>query len=106
MYKTIDREELKKKMENKEDVVLIEVLGEEDYSKEHIKGAINIPLKNIGLEANKRFDKSKEIVVYCSDKNCGASPAAAEKLDSLGFENVYDYVEGKQGWKEAGLPME
>ena len=103
--KTIKRDELKEKLDNNE-VNLVEVLDEEDFDKEHIKGAINIPLERIGTEAKEKFDEDDQIVVYCSDFDCSASPTAAKKLEGLGFKNVYDYQGGKKDWKEAGLPME
>src|SRR6266540_1033416 len=34
------------------------------------------------------------------------SPRAAARLESIGFEQVYDYVAGKAGWGSAGLPLE
>jgi CBS domain-containing protein len=34
------------------------------------------------------------------------SPRAAWRLESLGFEDVYDYEAGKQDWAAAGLPVE
>jgi CBS domain-containing protein len=34
------------------------------------------------------------------------SPRAAWRLDSLGFEQIYDYVAGKADWSAAGLPRE
>jgi CBS domain-containing protein len=34
------------------------------------------------------------------------SPRAAWRLESLGFEDVYDYEAGKQDWAAAGLPIE
>jgi CBS domain-containing protein len=34
------------------------------------------------------------------------SPRAAARLDSLGFEQVYDYVAGKADWGATGLPLE
>jgi len=104
MYETIERKELEEKLAN-DNVKLIEVLDQEDYEKSHIKGAINVPLSDIGREIKGKFDLDQEIVVYCADSSCGASPKAAEKLDQLGFENVYDYAAGKQDWKEAGNPM-
>jgi CBS domain-containing protein len=33
------------------------------------------------------------------------SPRAASRLESLGFEQVYDYVAGKADWGAAGLPL-
>ena len=34
------------------------------------------------------------------------SPRAAWRLESLGFEEVYEYVDGKLDWMAAGLPTE
>jgi len=34
------------------------------------------------------------------------SPRAASRLESLGFEQVYDYVAGKRDWGSFGLPIE
>jgi len=103
--KTITKEELKEKLNDKS-IKIIEVLQPEAYEKEHIRGAINIPLKTIATEAIKRFDKDQEIVVYCSDDACTSSPTAAKKLEDSGFTHVYDYEGGKKEWKEAGFPME
>jgi len=96
---------LKEKLDHNE-VKLVEVLDKEAYNKEHIKGAMNIPLERIGTEAKDRFAEDDQIVVYCSNFDCSASPTAAKKLDGLGFKNVYDYQGGKKDWKDAGLPME
>ncbi|MFO7852139.1 MAG: rhodanese-like domain-containing protein [Bacteroidota bacterium] len=103
--KTITKEELKKRLEN-DDIILIDVLSEEEYKDSHIKGAVNIPLKMIGTKAEEKYDKDDEIVVYCSDADCNASPTAAKKLEDLGFKNVYDFEGGKKEWREAGYPME
>ena len=34
------------------------------------------------------------------------SPRAASRLETLGFERVFDYVAGKADWGSAGLPLE
>src|SRR6266536_4874164 len=34
------------------------------------------------------------------------SPRAASRLESIGFEQVYDYVAGKADWGSAGFPLE
>lgn len=105
MYEKMEREELEANLDNEEEITLIEVLEEKEYNRSHIEGAINIPLADIGREIKGKFDLDRKIVVYCADSNCQASPRAAEKLDQLGFTNVYDYEGGKKDWREAGNPM-
>ena len=101
-----NREELAEKIDRGEDFVLIEVLRAVDYEEGHLPGAINIPAARIGREAKERFDLDREIVVYCRNFACRSSTVASDKLDSLGFRNVFEYKGGKQDWKEAGLPLE
>ena len=103
--KTITIEKILEMQHNKEDFKIVEVLPESAYETKHIEGAINIPAKELGEQAPKQLDKDETIIVYCSNYACNASPAAARKLISMGYKNVYDFSAGKQGWKEAGLPM-
>lgn len=106
MTQTISTQELEQKMENDEDFVLVDVLSEDHFEDGHIPGAVNIPLDKVALEAKQRFDQDQEIVVYCKDTDCQASPKAADKLEALGFENVLDYEVGLKGWREAGNEVE
>ena len=98
MASLIQRDELKKMLDKKEDFVLIEVLEPEDYFDFHIKGAINLPLKNIASTVIKKHEKNKKIVIYCADYNCTSSSKAVKKLENLGFENVWEYSGGKREW--------
>jgi rhodanese-related sulfurtransferase len=105
--KKITREVLKAKLDRGEEVVLIETLGPKYYEDAHLPGAINIPHTRVDALAPELVpDKSAQIVVYCSNRACQNSPQAARRLAALGYENVYDYEEGKQDWIEAGLSTE
>ena|SRR6187455_655223 len=100
---TITREALKKKLERGDDFALVEVLSPQAYDAYHLPGAINIPLgpnfeENVLLTLH---DKNQEIVVYCSDENCSASPTAYKRLKDLGYRRVYDYEFGKHDWLTA-----
>ncbi len=106
MYDAIDRETLKKKLDSGENIHLVEVLSEQEYERIHIAGAGHIQFGKIAEEAKSRFKKDDQIVVYCADRDCKASPRAAEKLDAFGFTNVFDYEAGKKDWIEAGYPVE
>ncbi len=103
----ISREELKGRLDRGEDVVVVETLGPAYYEDAHLPGAVNISHTEVEDLAPRMLpDKSARVVVYCSNRACQNSPQAAVRLDALGYENVYDYEEGKQDWIEAGLPTE
>jgi len=106
MPETIDRETLKEKIDRGDDFHLVETLLPREYEKWHLPGAINIHFNKIGKEARERFSEDDQIVVYCHDEECRASPIAAEKLEKMGYNNVYEFSGGKAAWKEAGYPTE
>ncbi len=57
-------------------------------------------------EAPRKLPKDKEIVVYCASFECRASPAAARKLEELGYTRVLEYEGGLADWRDAGYPLE
>lgn len=103
----IDRDQVKRMMDENS-AVIVEVLGPDQYTKFHLPTAINVPLSesfDAQIEAVLP-DKHQPVIVYCMDEQCTASPKAADRLESLGYDRVYDYAAGKVDWKEAGLPVE
>lgn len=108
MMHTIDRETLKQWLDEKRDITLVEVLSPERFEEFHLPGAINVPLDaNFEAHMQEHFpDRFQPIVVYCYDHECSASPKAAEAMDRLGYEKIYDYEAGKVDWKAAGFPVE
>jgi len=103
---TITADQLADMKENEQSLVIIDVLGEEQFEKEHVPGAINIPYERVAHEALDRFDKEDSIVVYCKNEACTASPEAAKKLEDLGFKHVCDFENGIEGWKNSGRSVE
>jgi rhodanese-related sulfurtransferase len=85
---------------------VVEVLPKHEYDEEHLPGAISIPLKTLDARTTAGLDKRAPVLVYCWDELCDLSPRAAHRLETLGFEQVYDYVEGKADWLGNGLPRE
>jgi rhodanese-related sulfurtransferase len=65
--KTINREDLKGKIERGDDFVLLEVLSEESYKRAHLPGAIRFPGRS--MIHNLLPDKSTQVVAYCSNFN-------------------------------------
>jgi rhodanese-related sulfurtransferase len=106
MASTITRDELKAKMDSDEEFVLVDVLSPKSYRDAHLPGAINVPSSEIEGEATSKLPSNMDIIVYCASFQCQASPAAARKLEALGFTRVIDYEGGLADWKEAGYPLE
>jgi len=106
MEKTISTKDLKSKLDRKQ-ITVVETLAPERYREAHIPGALNIPPERIKELAPKLLlNKNSEIVTYCANTACHASSYAARELAAMGYTNVAHYPEGKQGWMEAGLPVE
>lgn len=49
--------------------------------------------------------KDAEIVVYCANADCTASPELAEKIEEMGYSNVSDFEKGLAGWENAGYEL-
>ncbi len=45
----------------------MEVLPRNSYDKLHLRGAVNIPLKQLDVDSTAGLDKANPIVVYCYD---------------------------------------
>jgi rhodanese-related sulfurtransferase len=92
--------------EGGEKVVLVDVRSPEDYAKEHIAGAISIPLDSLDKTARSLLKSDEDIIVYCDSFVCSASTSASNMLTRLGYRNVRDYKGGIREWKQAGLAIE
>lgn len=106
IIRQITRDELMGMINGKESFKLVDVLSAESFQNEHIKGAISMPLEEMGKKARNLLHKKDKIVVYCASFDCMASTQAAEKLMKLGYENVLDYKGGLKDYKEGHLPLE
>ncbi|MDX1637601.1 MAG: rhodanese-like domain-containing protein [Balneolaceae bacterium] len=98
----IEASTLHDKMKSDARPVLINVLSNESYVAKHIPGSINIPQEEIELVEKVVPDKEQDIVVYCANADCKASPKAAEALLEMGYSRVWDFETGLAGWKQAG----
>jgi len=64
---TIGRDELKKKIDNKDYFFLVETLAPEYYNYKHLPGALNLPPDKVReLAPTLLPEKTAEIVVYCA----------------------------------------
>lgn len=107
MTTPITRDELKRKLDRGDDLVIVEALPPMYYEDAHLPGALNLPHDQVDdLAPVVVPNKDREIVVYCSNTACQNSSIAANRLTALGYRNVRKYADGKQDWIDAGLPTE
>jgi rhodanese-related sulfurtransferase len=67
MARTISRDQLKEKIDRKDNFLLVETLPATAYHHNHLPGAINLPPESIASLASEILpDKNAEIVVYCA----------------------------------------
>ena len=99
----IYREELKERLDNRDDIKLVMVLSEWAYRAKHIPGSLHIDTAVVGL---KTLDPDEEIVLYDSNSRCPASRMAGKLLDAHGFKRVRRYAGGLEDWEDAGYPLE
>ena len=90
--------EAKEKIIN-EKAILIDVRTEDEYNESHIDGAVLFTLNTIDENTVTDVISSKEdvVIVYCRSGNRSAQ--ALEKLNSLGYKNVYD-LGAMSNWEE------
>jgi rhodanese-related sulfurtransferase len=97
IHKQISKEEARILIEEKEELVIIDVRTLEEYNEGHISGALLFPDKRLVLdkEVLEQY-KEKPVLVYCRTKN-RAIPAA-QQLKQWGFIEVYTMVDGYSTW--------
>jgi rhodanese-related sulfurtransferase len=101
--RTIEREELKAKLDRGDDFKLVMAMHEWGFNAAHIPGSVHY---NTVEEARAALDPDDEIVVYCSDPACVASQIAYRWLMEAGYTNVRRYAGGLSDWAAAGYDLE
>ena len=102
MSKNISTVELRTLIQGQSDFLLLDVLKKEQFAKDHIEGARNVPAEGadfLPAVARAAGVKSKKIVVYCADASCSASRTSAEKLAVAGYTDVATYKGGLAAWR-------
>lgn len=122
-YEVINAEELKKRIDSKKDILIVDTMPYEDsYKKEHIPGAkqflfpiaimANWDAKETGGKSMEDFaaflgpDKDKTLVFYCGFVKCTRSHNGAMFAKQLGYKNVYRFPGGIFAWKGADYALE
>ena len=90
---------------NSAEIIVIDARTQEAYSREHVPRATNLPWRKIDSSSTAAMPRDKVLVTYCDGIHCNASTKAAMRLTALGFR-VKEMLDGLQGWKREGYPVE
>jgi rhodanese-related sulfurtransferase len=88
------------------DAVVIDLRRPDEFSKGHIKGAVNANWQNLPEFSKKTelLEKAKPVYIYCQ---AGVrSEKASEWMRKNGFKHVSGLEGGIQAWKNSGKPVE
>jgi rhodanese-related sulfurtransferase/predicted transcriptional regulator len=99
----VSREELRRKLTART-VTLIDVRPCEEFAAGHIRGAVNIPLKDLARRL-RELPKNEEVVAYCRGPFCLMSFEAVDVLRQRGL-TARRLEDGYPEWKLEGLPVE
>jgi rhodanese-related sulfurtransferase len=100
----ISAEDFKSKVENKDNIVILDVRTPEEYEESHIKGSVNVDYKNENFrEQIVKLDEGKKYYIYCRS---GKRSANSRKImNELGIKRVYDLQGGILAWKKQDYPL-
>ena len=88
---------LKKKLDNGEDIFLLDVREPWEFSLASIEGSENFPLAEV-IDRQQEFIFEEEIVVICHYGE--RSQRAAMELVESGFKSVHNLVGGIDAWSQ------
>jgi rhodanese-related sulfurtransferase len=99
---TVD--DVKKRLDRGDKLLLIDVREESEWAKGHLPGAIHLGKGIIERDVEERVpDTTAELVLYCGGGY--RSALAADNLQKMGYANVWSMDGGYRGWTEKGYPL-
>jgi molybdopterin/thiamine biosynthesis adenylyltransferase/rhodanese-related sulfurtransferase len=103
--KTVQLAEVKRRLDAKEPMTLVDVREKEEFRAGFIPGAISMPRAYLEQQFEAKLpDKNAPIVLYCAAGN--RSAFAAKTLVELGYSRVESANPGFVRWKDLRYPVE
>jgi rhodanese-related sulfurtransferase len=99
-------EELKVKMDQHEDMVIVDLRHSLDFEAdpETIPGAFRIDAQEL-REKNDKLPRDRQIVLYCTCPNEATSAQLAILLRKQGIQQIRPLQGGLDAWREKGYPV-
>ncbi len=103
----ISVDEVKRKLDEKDDFLILDVRSTEDYQGEqgHILGSVSVPLDKLSERINELSEYiEKTVVIFCRTDRRSAK--AALLLAKNGFADVHVVRQGMTDWNSKGYPLD
>ena len=101
----IDFREVKRRLDTREKMVLVDVREDSEWARGHLPGAMHLGKGVIERDIEQAFpDKDDALVLYCGGGY--RSALAGDNLQKMGYTNVISMDGGWRAWVEAGYPTE
>jgi phage shock protein E len=102
--KQITSKEALQMMEKNKKIIVLDVRTPAEYSLGHIKGAVNIDVKQPGAFDNiDKLNRNVIYIVHCRTNH--RSKLAVDHMSEKGFRHIYQLSDGFTGWSQNGLPV-
>jgi rhodanese-related sulfurtransferase len=102
--KEVSVDDVKKMIDNKEKIIILDVRDKEEFETGYIPGAINLSRGMLEFKISTLIpDKNATIIVYCGIDLRG--PLATKTLNEFGYKNAVNINGGLKAWKAAGYPI-
>ena len=102
LFKTVSPQEAKNLIDSRQDLLLIDVRGQDELNEGYIAGSTLMPLWDI-IKGAQRPPKDKPILLICAVG--GRSLALGQLMSKNGWSELYNLKGGISAWKEAKLPI-
>ena len=100
-----DFHEIKRRLDAREKLTLIDVREDNEWARGHLPGAVHLGKGIIERDIEQAFpDKQAQLVLYCGGGF--RSALVADNLQKMGYTNVISMDGGWGGWTAAGYPVE
>jgi rhodanese-related sulfurtransferase len=99
-----DVDAVKKRMDQGDKFLLVDVREESEFAKDHLPGAIHLGKGIIERDVEAKVPVlNTEIILYCGGGF--RSALAADNLQKMGYTNVISMDGGIRDWREKGYPL-
>ena len=103
MINEIDAAQLKEKLDQNEELILVDCREQDEWDAGHIEQALFLPLSQFEERFAELENKDSQIIVQC--RSGKRSMRACEFLKEQGYTNLTNLEGGILGWEDEGYPV-